>query len=66
MTNFENIKAMDIDELSEVLYSGVDKICFENCTRLTGNKFECPIKNDTSPEQCKACAKQWLESEVAE
>ncbi len=56
---------MDINELSDVFYSGIDKICFENCTKLSGNKFECPIKNDVDPENCKKCVKHWLESEAA-
>ena len=64
MTNFEKIKTMDIDEIADVFYLGLDKICFDNCAKSTGNKFKCPIDDDVTPENCKDCIKKWLESEV--
>lgn len=63
-TNYDRIKAMSVDEMADVFYSGIDKICFDNCTKSTGNKFECPIKDDVTPDSCKECIKRWLESEV--
>ena len=39
MTNYDRIKAMSVEELADVLYDANDKICFENCSASTGNKF---------------------------
>ena len=63
MTNFERIKSMDIDELSNVLYDANDRVCFENCKEGTGNKYQCPL-GDITCEDCKKCIREWLESEV--
>ena len=41
MKHYERIKAMSIDELAEFMYSAADKICFDNCTQDTGNKYSC-------------------------
>lgn len=64
MTNFEKIKSMSVEELAEFMYSANDKICFENCTRDTGNKYSCKFGGGCTPENCVRCMKQYLESEV--
>lgn len=64
MTNFESIKNMTVEELANTLYYANDKICFENCNKITGNKYTCPIGEKAEPENCKDCMKRWLESEV--
>ena len=63
-TNYDRIKDMTIEEMAELFYSGIDKICFENCSKGTGNEFCCPIKDDVTPENCINCVKRWLEAEV--
>ena len=63
-TKYDLVKKMNIDELTEFLYSANDKVCFETCEKSTGNMFECPIKDDVTPENCKSCIKRWLEQEV--
>ena len=66
MTNYDNIKAMSVEELADVLYDTNDKICFENCSASTGNKFSCPLGDNLNISECKKCMKKWLESEVSE
>lgn len=66
MTNYDNIKAMSVEELADVLYDANDKICFENCSASTGNKFSCPLGDNLNISDCKKCIKKWLESEVSE
>ena len=65
-TNYDNIKAMSVEELADVLYDANDKICFENCSASTGNKFSCPLGDNLNISDCKKCIKKWLESEVSE
>lgn len=65
-TNYENIKNMSVDEMSEALMHINDKICFQACLNATGNKFECPIKGDVDLADCQKCFKKWLLSEVEE
>ena len=50
ITNFEKIKAMNIDEMAEFLKS---ERCMDACFGMDWN-------------QCKEMLKQWLESEVRE
>ncbi len=64
MKKSDYIRSMTDEQLAELIYSANDKICFETCTKSTGNMFECPIKDDVTPENCKGCIKRWLESEV--
>ena len=65
MTNYENIKNnMGVEQLAELLYTIADDIGFKNCTRDTGNKFECRIGDDLTTKDCINCMKIWLESEV--
>lgn len=54
MTNFEKIKAMDIDTLAKFLYSDVDRIASD-----LGAKCGSCNSND-----CLQCVKNWLKSEV--
>lgn len=63
-TNYDRIKNMTIEELADFMYSASDEICFANCTRDTGNKFSCKLGDDCSPENCKRCMKEYLESEA--
>lgn len=65
-THYGLIGNMSIDEIAELIYTANDNICFENCTKGTGNKYECPIKDDVTPDNCKNCIKKWLLSEVKE
>ena len=65
MKNYECVKK-NVDELAELIYTANDNICFENCTKGTGNKFECPINGDVELEECQKCFKKWLLSEVTE
>lgn len=55
---------MSIEELADVLYDANDKICFENCSASTGNKFSCPFGENVDVSECKKCMRKWLESEV--
>ena len=66
MTNFEKIKAMSLEEMAEFMYDAADKICFENCTRETGNKFSCLHGEEVPTDACVKCMKCWLESEAAD
>ena len=63
-TNFDRIKAMSVEEMAELIYSINDNVCFENCTRDTGNKYSCKFGDDLKPENCLRCMKEYLESEV--
>ena len=65
-TNYDNIKAMSVEELADVLSDQNDKICFENCSASTGDKFSCPLGDNLNISDCKKCIKKWLESEVSE
>lgn len=65
-TNHERIKAMSVEELAEFMYSAPDKICFENCTKNTGNKFSCKFGENVDFYNCVMCMKQYLEREVTE
>ena len=62
-TKYDLIRNMSMDELIDVLYYSMDKICFDNCTKNTGNKYNCLFCEEASPDNCKECIKQWLESE---
>lgn len=68
MTHFEEIKQMNVDELANWINNQLndldDGICFEMCTKSTGNKFLCPYGEDVDLSQCIGCVKKWLESEV--
>lgn len=64
MTHFEEIKQMNVDGLAAVINDSRDDICFETCTKSTGNKFVCPHGEEPEIVHCKACVKKWLESEV--
>ena len=63
-TNYDRIKNMSVEELADFIYDAVDKICFENCTKDTGNKLQCRFGEDVTPERCVECMKHYLESEV--
>lgn len=63
MTNFERIKAMNIEELAEVIHCAGDNICFEVCEKDSDNKFLCPYETE-EPKNCIRCIVIWLESEV--
>lgn len=63
MNNFEKIKQMGVNEFARVLHDANDKVCFANCEKNTGNRFQCPHKNPTE-ENCIQCMVEWLESEV--
>lgn len=65
MKNYENIKNMSVDEMSEALMHINDKVCWWTCLNATGNKFECPIKGDVDLTDCQKCFKKWLLSEAA-
>ena len=65
MTKFEQIKAMDVDEMAKELnkFEGLtDKICKA--------MIDCPYMDedgDISDDcDCTGCIKKWLESEVEE
>lgn len=66
MTNYDRIKAMTVEEMADVLYDAIDKICFENCSASTENKFLCPLGDNLNISDCKTCIEKWLESEVSE
>ena len=65
MTNFENLKQMDVNELAKNLYNICDTICFASCKKSTGNKFQCPVQHPTK-KNCTQCAVKYLKSEVAD
>ena len=65
-TNYDRIRNMGVEELAEFMYSAPDKICFENCTRDTGNKYSCKFGEGVDVSNCLKCMKQYLESEVTE
>lgn len=65
-TKYDRIRNMDVEELAEFMYSAPDKICFENCTRDTGNKYSCKFGEGVDVSNCLKCMKQYLESEVTE
>lgn len=64
MIHYEHIKAMNIDEMAEFMHSASDKICFDNCTQDTGNKYSCKFGEEVTLENCMRCMKEYLESEV--
>ena len=55
LTNYDNIKAMSVEELADVLYDATDKICFENCSSTTGNKVSCPFRENVDISDFKKC-----------
>lgn len=61
MTNFENIKAMDIDAVADYIYLHDDALNDEICKQ---SYEQSPYGDSVHPEHCKACVKRWLESEV--
>ena len=63
VTVYDKIKTMDIDALANVIYSANDQVCFNNCTKETGNKYACKFGAEVTVENCKDCIKSWLESE---
>ena len=65
ITNYDRIREMSIDEMTDALYALSDRVCYENCMKTTGNQFECPVKGDITAENCKQCMKRWLESKVS-
>ena len=66
MTNFEKIKAMNVEQLTEVLYDANDRVCFENCAKETGNKYSCLHGEEVPTDACVKCMKNWLESEAVQ
>ena len=60
----DRIRNMSVEELAEFMYSAPDKICFENCTKETGNKYSCKFGENVDLSNCIKCMKQYLESEV--
>ncbi|MEE0968358.1 MAG: hypothetical protein U0M06_03175, partial [Clostridia bacterium] len=64
LTEFDRIKNMNIEQLAEFLYSAPDKICFENCTKDTGNKFSCKFGEGVDVANCINCMKEYLLREV--
>ncbi len=65
-TNYDQVKAMSVEQMADFMYDAVDKICFERCSKETGNEFCCKHGEDVRPESCINCIKHWLESEVTE
>lgn len=63
-TNFDRVKNMSVKKLAEFIYDAADKICFENCTKDTGNKYQCRFGEGVPPERCVQCMAIWLKSEV--
>ena len=63
-TNFDRVKNMSVEELADFIHDAADKICFENCTKDTGNKFQCRFGEGVMPERCVECMKHYLESEA--
>ncbi len=66
MKNYDRVKKMSVKELAELLYRANDDICFENCQKDTGNKFECKFGEGVPFERCIECMEKWLESECEE
>ncbi len=64
MTKYEQVLNMSVEELANFIYDAADKICFENCTKDTGNKYSCRFGENVPPERCIECMKQYLKSEV--
>lgn len=65
MTNFECIKNMDIDEMSEVIGSMVySALC--SCDEVQQNK--CKFRNKVPTNGCAECiknnTKEWLEMDI--
>ncbi|MCK9576616.1 MAG: hypothetical protein M0R51_11890 [Clostridia bacterium] len=58
MTNYEKIKTMSIDKLSE-LFSSADGGCYE-CAISDLGAADYGCKNNL---KCKECARHWLEQE---
>ena len=63
---YDRIRNMSIEQLAEFMYSANDKICFEKCTKDTGDKFSCEFGENVDSSNCIKCMKQYLESEVTE
>ncbi|MGN1130220.1 MAG: hypothetical protein ACI4Q8_02620 [Ruminococcus sp.] len=59
MTNFEKIKQMSVEEMSEELFHIVD--CDDTCPVYKDRDFSEPTCNIIG---CKRVLKKWLESEV--
>lgn len=63
-TNYDRIRNMSVEEMAEFMYYASDEICFENCTKDTGNRYFCKFGENVDFSNCKRCMKQWLEREV--
>lgn len=61
---YDRIRNMSVEEMADFMYSATDKICFENCTKDTGNKYSCKFGENVDFFNCIKCMKQYLESEV--
>ena len=64
MKHYEQVKSMSVKELAEFINTAPDEVCFDNCLKSTGNKFECPHGEGVPSEKCIECLEKWLESEV--
>ena len=65
-TNIDRIRIMPTEQVAEFMYGAADKICFENCTKDTNNKFSCKFGEDVDPNNCINCMKAWLNRECDE
>ena len=50
--------------MAQMIYGIADEVCFANCTKDTGNKYNCSFGDGLKPANCINCMKLWLESEV--
>lgn len=66
MTKFEQIKAMDVDEMAKEL-DKFEGLTNEICNSITGVCLYMDEDGEISVDcDCTGCIKKWLESEVEE
>lgn len=66
MTNYERIKGMSIDELSELLDKlNIDTDCIDSVSNFC-HETDVLDSGSICPEDCAVCIKTWLESEWEE
>lgn len=61
LTRYDCIRNKSVDEMAEYIYLHDDELNDKICK--SAHK-ECPYGENVEPEQCIACVKKWLESEV--
>lgn len=64
-TNFDRLRNRSIDEMADYVYHRDYELCDQIC-KESQVPDGCNHGDDVTSEDCIACVKRWLESEVTE